>query len=607
MTRNSNIRNPALKRSRSVRSSQPIAGDRTARGFTLVEMLIAVGLILLIMSMFATIFEIAAGSLSKQRGLAENDQKARMLTSVIRGDLEKRTFRDIIPFTPGQDTGALGGLLLRRSGYWYYAENDPTDETDDVLQFTTKVTLKSQNSDTAPFLGVAVPFSGATRTIASQDDSGLQGIFTITGNVTGYFPSGAPFGHIWVSGSRSSNGLQSNDGRYRVTNISLPGGNTQIEVDRPILPMSTLGTIYLAEDQPELDDGIAGNMMGQSGAAEISYFLRGGNLYRRVLLIRDTDPSDSQPRANNGGPLISTGNPDYTSEYLPSGGSFWRDLDYSAFNFRGNSTGTNLIGGGVRFHNVGESLSNDANGPKEVAFSTPLPLPTPLQPQDQFRILSLGIPQTRFGHDPWTGLPREFAMAGTDGQLGTADDTGFIGRYTTSECSDSAFYYPGAMTTIPDRQNPALDTNPMSMNTPVTLDLNGAVTNYSSSPIQRRGTDILMANALSFDVKVWDPAANGGYGQFVDLGDNTITGGSFIPGNSQNFYYSPSTAGNGKYRYDTWHPRAEIAQPGSPANRNSNPPFATAVSAVQITINYRDIASEQIRQVTIVQSLVDPY
>jgi len=39
-------------------------------GFTLVEMLVAVALVLLMMSIFAQIFQMATGSLSQQRGIA---------------------------------------------------------------------------------------------------------------------------------------------------------------------------------------------------------------------------------------------------------------------------------------------------------------------------------------------------------------------------------------------------------------------------------------------------------------------------------------------------------------------------------------------------------
>lgn len=48
---------------------------------------------LLIMTLFAQAFGIAASSIKKQRGLAENDQRARSLVTILLGDLQKRTYR----------------------------------------------------------------------------------------------------------------------------------------------------------------------------------------------------------------------------------------------------------------------------------------------------------------------------------------------------------------------------------------------------------------------------------------------------------------------------------------------------------------------------------
>src|SRR5690349_21540281 len=77
-------------------TSRPALPPR--RGFTLVEMLVSVTLVLLMMLMFAEIYGLAQDSISKQKGIAENDQKARILTQVIRRDLDTRTFRSVYPF-----------------------------------------------------------------------------------------------------------------------------------------------------------------------------------------------------------------------------------------------------------------------------------------------------------------------------------------------------------------------------------------------------------------------------------------------------------------------------------------------------------------------------
>lgn len=580
----------------------------SSAGFTLVEMLISVAMVLLIMTMFAEIFQIASSSLGKQRGLAENDQRARMISTVLRGDLDKRTFRDVTPFTHLQDTRQIPGDISRRAGYWYYAENDPTDDTDDVLQFTANVLNRSQNTDTTPFVGRAIQLPN-TKFKVTAENTGARQFFVGDPMVTpvDLSPYVLVDSHIWIAGSKDTAGVRSNDSRYTVTAITYSSPTNTITVQESIpAAMFTHGDCYISESQPELDDGLPANSLGQSTAAEISYFLRGGNLYRRLMLIRPSYDSDSQPHYSNGQRVIG-GNPgNYVSASTPPR-SFLGDQDYSAYYYRGKYalvSGTpTLNGGGVRFHSLSESLTNDNDSSELIAFEA-APSSPPLESQDQFRFVALGIPQTRFGHDPWTGLPREFALAGGDGLRGTADDTDFLGRFTMLECANAAFGYPGSMSNIPAKDDPAQDRSPVSMTMPLAIDPNtNLVTAYSGTPQQRRGEDIVMSNVIGFDVKVWDSAVT----RFVDVGD-AVSGGSFEPADRQNTLYSP----NSKFRYDTWHPRAEVIEPvdpvvpRGPAMRDTDPPFSASITAVQITINYRDISSDQVRQVTVVQSLVDP-
>ena len=63
------------------------------RGFTLVELLVSTGLVVLMMLMFAQIYGSAVGSMRKQRSLARNDQAARSLSTVLRQDLQSMTVR----------------------------------------------------------------------------------------------------------------------------------------------------------------------------------------------------------------------------------------------------------------------------------------------------------------------------------------------------------------------------------------------------------------------------------------------------------------------------------------------------------------------------------
>ena len=56
-------------------------------------MLVSIALVTVIMLLFTQIFTIAAGSITDQRALAANSQRARSLSQVMRSDLGFRTYR----------------------------------------------------------------------------------------------------------------------------------------------------------------------------------------------------------------------------------------------------------------------------------------------------------------------------------------------------------------------------------------------------------------------------------------------------------------------------------------------------------------------------------
>jgi prepilin-type N-terminal cleavage/methylation domain-containing protein len=125
-------------------------GSRSAlnprSGFTLVEMLVAVSLVVLMMSLFATVFQLASGSIGVQRGIAENDQRARAFFTIIRNDLKFKSFKNLIPFSALEDPDAPAVTKFQfREGYFYISENDLNNDADDVLQFT--VLLDGNSSD----------------------------------------------------------------------------------------------------------------------------------------------------------------------------------------------------------------------------------------------------------------------------------------------------------------------------------------------------------------------------------------------------------------------------------------------------------------------------
>jgi prepilin-type N-terminal cleavage/methylation domain-containing protein len=125
------------------------------RGFTLVEMLVAVALVLLMMSMFAQIFQLAGGTITTQRGIAENDQRSRTVQNIIKGDLDKRTFRLVMPWSVGENGSLVDTDGINREGYFSYSENDPLNDLDDEIQFTINVNTRVKNPDLTPLYGKA--------------------------------------------------------------------------------------------------------------------------------------------------------------------------------------------------------------------------------------------------------------------------------------------------------------------------------------------------------------------------------------------------------------------------------------------------------------------
>ncbi|MGV2336487.1 MAG UNVERIFIED_CONTAM: type II secretion system GspH family protein [Planctomycetaceae bacterium] len=128
---------------------QPLAG------FTLVEMLVSVALVLLMMTLFSSIFSMATNSVSTQRGISQNDQRARALTTLIRADFAHRTFRYPLPFAPGENAATSPTPFSSRSGYLYISTNDPYSGLDDLVQFTVSSDILTEDPDSSPYFGKA--------------------------------------------------------------------------------------------------------------------------------------------------------------------------------------------------------------------------------------------------------------------------------------------------------------------------------------------------------------------------------------------------------------------------------------------------------------------
>jgi Prokaryotic N-terminal methylation motif len=519
-------------------------------GFTLIELMVSVALAIIIITLFSTIYSWSMETYSSQKGIRRNDQRSRMLVTVIKGDLNNRTFRDVVPFWPGQTTASATGRYVpgERRGYFCISENDPENDTDDVLFLT--IEIPNDNSQRA--------YHGRAKVLFDATVNDPRTGNPYTDDATG-----------WA--------------RYLI--------------DHP--------------NQPEHDDGqvnVAGGMVGilnnagQSRAAEVAYFLRNGNLYRRVLLIRD--PYDETGSSTGAQPPLITGL--YSAAIVRNNtgdglGYFWRDFAYSAY-YRpaGVTPGVNP---GPRFH--GLSALDNLNGPGVVT-----------DPDSGNFPLSLGIPPLRFGYSLNRGaalqlLPREYADP-------TPANQKFFGRFLADETAHSDFLYPGQATILDPVTMMPIPIDP-HVRTDLTLNATTQMIDqyygYDNSPVgestAHRGEDILMTHVHSFDVKVWDRTLN----QFVDLGHTMTSGatnGEFHRLNNRRAPGFPGTdpdrfAWN---RFDTWHPYATAAAAplGEPpyrtaANTTLGDPGEPVLLAIQITIRFFDVSTKQMRQLTIQHSL----
>ena len=234
--------------------TQSIRPEPNRAGFTLVEMLVSVTLVLLMMTMFASIFSMATDSVSKQRGISQNDQRARSLVTLLRSDWQHRTNRYPLAFHPDEDASTSATPFGSRGGYLYISTNDPYSGLDDLVQFTINSDILIENTDDTPYFGKAQMLSDRT--------------------------------------------------------------------------LTTSTSLSVNPNQPEADDGsLLFNSVSSSNAAEVTYFVRNGNLFRRMQLIRKPLPVagsdfDDQPTTSRGYNLVS--GLDSAANY---DGQFWFDAD----------------------------------------------------------------------------------------------------------------------------------------------------------------------------------------------------------------------------------------------------------------------------------------
>lgn len=447
-----------------------LASSRIPRsGFTLIEMLISVALVLLMMVLFAEIFGLASESMTLQQAIADGDQQVRAFTTVFRSDIQKRTFQTLVPFDNSEVPELAGVPFSDRQGYLYISLNDPDNATDNLLQFTVRSTIVDENSDDTEYFGkstglvqydpaVAAGTEGANVRRNPQqpehDDGDLSNNFTASSSAAeiAYF----------MRGSRLYR---------RVTLIREPLISVGTSVAQPRLTWDSANGVPLATPHEYL---------------------------------RHNDPTGMPP-------VVQTVNGQYF-KYDPATGAefsddYWLDFDHGAYQEIAEiptNSGTFRIDGAKM---VGTSLLNNATkDTQSLANRLTRTFEThAINPTNFF-----GFPRSvRFGFDQTNGVSREFSHASP-----SVPNFSFLGRYTLEEMSHTRFNFP---------QNPAVNSggsvigNPMSYdNFPAAVDAglfpNGAIDEFEGG--SRRGQDLLLSNVHEFEVDIWDDSL----GEFVSLG-----------------------------------------------------------------------------------------
>ena len=495
-----------------INKHRPHIGHNHRSAFTLVEMLVSVTLVLLIMSLFVSILGLATDTVKLQRGIAQNDQRARALVTTVRSDFQKRTQRNIIPYYPTEDPTTSPTPFGARSGYLYISTNNPASYHDDIIQFTVDAKLVQQDQNDAMYYGAS------------------KLLYDMEAEVT--LGAGS---HQWD--------IRSNPG------------------------------------QPEADDqNISVNNLSASNGAELMYFLRNGQLIRRVSLLRDPGPIEvpgnhNQPRSSTTRPSPQPAGYEYLGDrslgvpFNPSS----PDPPHPPSPLQTPPSpylDAGAAGGGRFFYvSAAGSVVNSDDFLTHFDFSARPTLnvnnhPTnalfmgidALNNEPAAGFFPLANPKYRWGFNPVTGFSREH-----DG----ADTQRFIGRFVHAETSDPDFNWPLAPSAVGNG-------NPMDVvGTVVTPATTGVVTQFNGGPTDhgrgghRRVEDVLMTNVHELRIEIFDEAlgryVTPGYGGLGDL--DSAVGDYHIRRNLQfetgtGFKYGPLAPAASSPQpavFDTWH------------------------------------------------------
>lgn len=596
------LRTRALSR-RKTRVSKAVPVAPPVAGFTLVELLVSLGLVSLIMLLFSQVFTIATGTMSTQRGIMENDQRARSLSIIMTNDLNNRSLRWWTPFQPGEVdyASSVPYSFTQRQGFASVSENDPNNDADDVLHFTAIFSAQNAGDTTS-------------------DDANV------------YYGKAMPLPIIFNNQSQ----LQQN--------------TNQPEIDDGSTYPNWTATSHTAEIVYFLRNG---------------NLYRRVLLIREPL----DDTFNNQPNYLDFNDLLPSGLPKVKDYFDPANGmypsanttsNFWADFDFSArydsvlgylqFAGAGNNAsplvnsnaGTlypiakpmNRFGHDADFsHRNGNATTGSIGNPREYVFDA----------SGNANAAFIGrFTQEETSHSNFN-YPRSLsATVGNAGGNGNPMDQGFDMRLNTS----------GAVSSLSNSTTPTTLLDPRT-----------------GSLLTRRGEDLLMTNVHAFDVKVWDELIGDyvdvGYGGATvgdfhqsqnrrpsygpqsagnrifdtwhpsfdannDLSLNANDGPPFLPkidytvttpwaaghtyalgekiipltSSIESFYYVCTTAGTGGTTEPIWPTNTgQYVQDGTAvlqAVYNLKP-----VKSLKITVRYLDATSDQMRQVTLIQSLMN--
>jgi len=496
-------------------------------------MLISVTLVLMMMTLFAQIFGLAGDAMNLQRAIADNDQQVRTFTTVMRADLQKRTFRTLAPYHPAEALEFSTIPFSERQGYLYLSLNDPNNAIDNLLQFTVRSTIQLENGDDTPYYGRSTGLVSGNPLISA---------------------SGAAQQHI-----RSNSHQPEHDDGELSTNFTASSSAAEIAYfvrghrlyRRVVLLRESLASSGSNGPNPEFTwDSVNSNPV----ATPIPYLAH-------APLAGPTQTFNGQYRKYN----PSAGGASWSDDY-------WSDFDHAAYM---DVTAAGVMDG-ARMLAV-RDLQNDRSGstnPPALGLT--------------MGSVAVGDPvlrrTTRFGFDQFTGISREFSHS-------DPSVTGFyfLGRFTQEETSHPDFNFPQNLHSIAGLPTGTWG-NPFSyVDVPALPDTgilgpNGAVDGLEAG--LRRGQDLLLSNVHAFEVELWDDrigdfiipghGRSNGLGQPGDynrLRNSHLNAGLVqVPGDPAAWGSPPYDQWTGRI-FDTWHSESDLSGVvETPINNDPVPP-----------------------------------